>query len=60
MTNKKKEKKTMDEFTVRQFFYMNKVMDKESLIQTLERTHKEERKTLGEWEDIMVFKNIIL
>jgi len=55
-----KKKIEVEEVTVRQFFYINKVYTQESLISTLERTYGQTRKFLGEWEEVMTFKKIIL
>ena len=69
MTNSKKKviekieeepivKKKIESFTVRQFFYNEKKYD-ENLIKSLERNHKENKKTVKEWIEIMSFKGIV-
>lgn len=58
MTTKKKKEVKNDKMSVRKFFYLNKVFNKEFLIIALEKTYKSLKKTSEEWEDIMKVKNI--
>ena len=54
-----KEKKVeIKKLTIRQFFYGKKKYD-ENLIKSLERSYKEETKSIEEWVKIMSFKGII-
>ena len=55
----KKVKKTIEEvWSIRQYFYLNKVMNREDLLIGLEREFKENKKTHSEWAEILKKKNI--
>ena len=52
-----KQESDSNKFAIRQIFYMNQCYD-ETLIKTLERTYKHQKKTDEEWVEILSNKGI--